>query len=122
MTNITIVIRKDKLNKSNQAPIHFRIIKDRKVRYIATGLCIPIHQWDKLNKQVKRAVKNSARINAFLTRKLSDLQALSLSQEISNPKHLSSKYLKLLAIDKQENDFFGFANDFIKCYLSAGQI
>ena len=122
MTKVTIVIRKDKMNKSNHAPIHFRIIKDRKVRYIATGLCIPLHHWDKKNKQVKSVVLNSSRINAFLTRRLADLQNLSLEQEIENPKSLSSKSLKALALGNQKTDFFEFAFEFIKSYASAGQI
>ena len=92
------------------------------MRYIATGLFIPIHCWDKENKQVKKAAANSSRINAFLSRRLADLQDLSLKQEIENPNNLTAKSLKLLATNNKENDFFKFAYDFIKGYASAGQI
>jgi len=78
MTKVVVVLRKDKLTKGGLAPIHFRIIKGRKIRYIATGLTIPIHQWDKKNLQVKNVATNSGRINAFLTRRLADLKDLAL--------------------------------------------
>ena len=103
-----------------------QIIKKKKIErldiYIATGLFIPIHHWDKENKQLKKAAVNSSRINAFLSRRLADLQDLSLKQEIENPNNLSAKSLKLLAIDNKGGDFFKFAYDFIKGYASAGQV
>jgi integrase/recombinase XerD len=122
MTKITIVLKKDKVTKANQAPIHFRIIKNRKVNYIASGIAVPPHLWDKNNKQVKKGVANSGRINAFLSQRLADLQAVSLQLETTNPKLLTSKKLKNIICGGDQVDFIKFANDFIEGYKIGGQI
>ena len=46
MSSVAIVYRKDKLNKKGIAPVHFRIIKDRKVCYLSTGIMLPEEHWD----------------------------------------------------------------------------
>ena len=40
--NIKIVQRKDKTSKSNAAPIHIRFTLKGKVRYLATGIVLPL--------------------------------------------------------------------------------
>jgi hypothetical protein len=46
MASVCIVFRKDKLNKKGEAPVHFRIIKNRRISYIASGIMIPKQYWD----------------------------------------------------------------------------
>ena len=46
MASVSIIYRKDKLNKKDEAPIHFRIIKDRKISYLATGFMVHQDFWD----------------------------------------------------------------------------
>jgi hypothetical protein len=57
MASISIVFRKDKINKKGEAPIHFRIIKDRKVSYIASTISIPEDSWDSAKKNKTQALK-----------------------------------------------------------------
>jgi len=38
MATLVKILRLDKVNKKGEAPIYFRIIKNRKVRYIASGV------------------------------------------------------------------------------------
>ena len=52
MSSVAIVYRKDKLNKKGEAPIHFRIIKDRKVCYIASGIILHEDLWDAVKNKV----------------------------------------------------------------------
>ena len=40
------IIRKDRVNKENSAPIQIRVTQNRKSRFIGTGVTIPIDDWD----------------------------------------------------------------------------
>jgi integrase/recombinase XerD len=118
MSSVSVVFRKDKLNSKNEAPIHFRIIKNRKVSYIASGNMLNIDYWDFKKNCVKTKYKNSARLNSYLIGKLSELQDNVLEIEKSS-KSLSSKRLKEKIYGKTTN-FFEFAEGVIEQYKIQG--
>ncbi len=74
MPSVSIIYRKDKVNKKGEAPVHLRIIKDRKISYISTGILLPEDMWDEEKNKVKSKHKNSARLNSFITNKFAELQ------------------------------------------------
>lgn len=121
MTSVTIVHRKDKLNKENKAPIHFRLIKNRRVEYIASGVAVQPHFWDKANRQVKKGFSNYARINAMLAQRFAEIQAVALEQETDAPKTITSRKIKQLVFGGSEVPFFSFADDYIEGYRIAGK-
>jgi len=41
MASVQTVFRKDKINTKGEAPIHFSIIKNRKVTYVTSGIMMP---------------------------------------------------------------------------------
>ena len=59
MASVSIIYRKDKLNKKGEAPIHFRIIKDRKISYIATGFMVHQDFWDFEKNKIKTKQPNN---------------------------------------------------------------
>ncbi len=69
MASVTVVQRKDKANKKGEAPIHFRIIKNRKVSYITSSLMIPIENWDEKKVRIKGKHPHSGRLNSYLSNK-----------------------------------------------------
>lgn len=121
MASVAIVFRKDKINSDGIAPIHFRIIKNRKVNYIASTLMIHKDHWDKKKSKVKKGVKNSARMNAFLSHKSAELQDKVLEQETMN-KGLTTCQLKQHIYGMDPLDFYSFAKTACETYLRAGQI
>ncbi len=90
MASVQSVFRKDKLNAKGEAPIHFRIIKNRKVSYVTYGLMMPESQWDFKNNKVKATHKNSAGLNSFISTKFTELQDQVFEFETVN-KELSTK-------------------------------
>ena len=44
--SITIIQRKDKINRNNTAPIHIRLTQKSKSRYVSTGITLPLDAWD----------------------------------------------------------------------------
>ncbi|QEC68749.1 site-specific integrase [Panacibacter ginsenosidivorans] len=121
MASVTMIFRKDKVNKQNLAPIHFRIIKNRKISYISSGIMIPIDQWDNDKNKVKSAHKSSARLNSFLANKFAELQDNVLEFETSS-NHLTSKMLKEKTFGKKETDFFQLANEILNSYIQENKI
>ncbi len=121
MTSVTIVYRKDKINAKNEAPIHFRIIKNRKASYIASGIMIPINQWDEKKNKVKSTYRNSARLNSYLLNKFTEVQDTVLQYETLS-KSLTSKNLKDKVFGKKPYDFFAFADAVVAQYRKEGRI
>lgn len=121
MTSVTIVYRKDKINAKNEAPIHFRIIKNRKASYIASGIMIPLHQWDEKKNKVKSTYRNSARLNSYLLNKFTEVQDTVLQHETIS-KSFTSKNLKEKVFGKKPYDFFAFADDVVAQYRKEGRI
>ncbi len=50
--NTNAVIRKDKINKDGTAPIHIRITQNRRSKYFATGIAVPLDAWDTENQRI----------------------------------------------------------------------
>ena len=92
MSSVAIVYRKDKLNKKGEAPIHFRIIKDRKICYISSGIMVPEENWDAEKIKIKSKQQNSARLNLQLSTKFAELQGEVIEKETFT-KSLTSRQL-----------------------------
>lgn len=121
MSTVSIVYRKDKLNKKNEAPIHFRIIKNRKITYISAGVMIPEIFWDNEKNKIKPSYKNSSRLNSFITNKFAELQDEVFEYETQS-KSLTTRQLKEKIYGKNPADFFSFAAEAINNYKDDGKI
>lgn len=121
MSSVAIVYRKDKLNKKNEAPIHFRIIKDRKPTYISTGIMLHQDLWDGENHKVKAKHTHSKRINSLLANKFAELQDEVYEHETFE-KSLTSKQLRNKIYGQSPTDFFAVAQDVLDIYESEGKV
>jgi len=121
MASVAIVLRADKVNKKGLAPIHFRIIKDRKVSYIASSILIPIEQWDEKRLRIKSRYPNSSRLNSFLMNKFTEFQDQAYEFQ-TNQKPLTARLVKSKIQTIQGLDFFSYANSKVESYFNAGQI
>lgn len=116
MTSISIVFRKDKINKKNEAPIHFRVIKDRKVSYISSNIKVNFDHWDFTKNRVKVRHPNSVRINNFLMQKFTEINDKILDIE-TYKKSVNSRQLRDELYGKKPIDFFAFSEEVLKEYL-----
>jgi integrase/recombinase XerD len=121
MATVSIIYRKDKLNKKGEAPIHFRIIKDRKVNYISSGIMLIEDLWDFKKNCIKGKHKNSARLNSFLSNKFTELQDQVFEHDTIS-KSLTGRQLRDKIYGKKATDFFTFADEAVKRYLQNGKI
>lgn len=121
MASVTIVFRKDKINAKNESPVHFRIIKNRKTSYIASGIRLPQSHWDEKKNKVKSIHKNSARLNSYLANKFTEIQDIVFEHETIS-KSLTSRNLKEKVFGKKPSDFFAFADEVVKNYKTQQKI
>lgn len=125
MTSVNIVFRKDKLNKNGEAPIHFRIIKDRKISYITSGfMCLQI-EWDEQNKRIKgrgrEKGETSARMNAAISKKFTEIQNEVINLDSTN-RRMSSKALRETVDGKKPQDFYAFADIVVDSFKDDNKI
>lgn len=121
MSSTAIVLRQDKANSKGLMPIHFRIIKDRKVQYISSGILIPLEYWDNENKQIKSKFTNSKRLNYQITTRFAELQGEVLDSETVN-KNLTSRQLRSKVYGNKPSNFFEIADDVLETYESNGKV
>ena len=120
MSTVSIIYRKDKLNKKGEAPIHFRIIKDRKITYISTGIMISEEYWDFENNKIKSKHPNSKRMKSFIDNKYVELQDEVFDKETSQ-KSLTSRQLRDKIYGMKPTDFFAFADSIVENYKTNKQ-
>jgi site-specific recombinase XerD len=120
MPTVSTVLRTDRINKKGEAPINFFIVKDRKLTKISTGIMINPKHWDSKKSRIK-GMKNSERLNSFLSNKFSELQDEVFEHETIS-KSLSSRQLKDKIFGKKPTDFFAFADNACELYLQADKI
>lgn len=121
MASVAIVLRSDKINKKGLAPIHFRIIKNRKVSYVASSILLPVDQWDEKRLRIKSRYPNSSRLNSFLMNKFTEFQDQAYEFEI-NQKSLTARQVKSKILVNQGLDFFKYADKKVESYFNVGHI
>jgi integrase len=121
MSSIAIVFRKDKLNKSDKAPINIRITKKGKIRYFSTGHSVNIKDWDFEKSKVKTSYPNSARLNNILSNLLTEYDNKLLEVE-SKQQHISMDSIKTKIKNKDTTLFFTYAKKYITRYEAKGKI
>ncbi|MGV4413216.1 tyrosine-type recombinase/integrase [Chryseobacterium sp. T1] len=81
MASIKLVLVVKKIDASGHCPLYIRVIKDRKVKYVSTGVKLKVNEWDEDKQRVKKNKENSARMNAFLASKIADAESLVADEE-----------------------------------------
>lgn len=121
MATVAIVFRKDKVNKKGQSPIHFRITKNRRPVYIASGVAVSKEHWDDKNLKVKSGHKNSARLNSYLSNKHTEIYNSILENEITS-KSLTSSLLKQKLFGRAPQKYLPFTDKVVQTYKKEGRI
>lgn len=125
MSSVSIILRKDKVNKKGEHPIHFRIIKHRKVNYISSGYSTLEENWDEKNKRIKargsQTKETAARINAQIFLRYSEIQQEVIELENSN-RNINSKRIKNKVMGEKPTDFYDFGYSVVQSYFNDNKI
>ena len=107
MASIKLVLRTQQEDATGQSPIYIRLIKDRKAKFVATGVKAKASEWDDEKQRLKKNYTNSARMNAFLSQKVADAQAQVADHERTK-KSVSARKLKEAIKGKTDPNFFEY--------------
>jgi len=114
MASIKAVLRTNKKKRDGKCPIAIRLIRDRKTRYIFTGYYVLEKDWHSEASMVKKSHPNSARLNNYILKKLSEANDLLLEAETSED-HFTIKEIKgKIKGAGRSISFFQFATERIK--------
>lgn len=98
-----------------------RITQNRKTRYIFTGKYILEKDWDNVLGRVKKSHINSARLNNYLLKKLTEVDSIALEADASK-EYISSKQIKNKAKHKGRTvSFFQFGAERVTNRYQAGK-
>lgn len=109
MASIKLVQRTQQEDATGQSPIYIRLIKDRKAKFVTTGVKAKVSEWDEAKQKLKKNYPNSARMNAFLAQKVADAQAQVADHERTK-KSVSARKLKEAIKGKADPNFFDYCD------------
>jgi site-specific recombinase XerD len=105
MASVKIILRQDKKNAQNEAPLYLRIIKDRKAQFISLNFRVNIDDWNDEKSLVKKSNSNYMQWNSFLQEKKSNALNSALEMEKKN-KNISTRKIKENVMGKAPLNFF----------------
>jgi|TARA_B110000908_G_C10268035_1_gene466815 integrase/recombinase XerD len=108
MSSIKLILKKDKIDKSGEAPLYLRLIKDRKTKFISLSLKLNPNEWDEDKQKVKKNHSNSGRLNAYISQKVADAKGDVADLERKN-KSTSARKLKEAIKGKPLTNFFEYS-------------
>jgi site-specific recombinase XerD len=109
MASIKLILRTNKIDQSGYSPLYIRLIKDRKTKFVATGIKLKENEWDDDKKRVRKNHPNSARMNASIAQKVADAegQVADLERKV---KSFSANKLKEAIKGKDIPNFFEYSH------------
>lgn len=110
MASVKLILRQQQTDKAGHSPLYLRVIKDRKTKFITTGVKLLPNEWDEAKQKIKKNHPNSARMNAFLSQQVADAEGQVADLE-RKKKSVSAKKLKEAIKGKDRTNFFTYAYD-----------
>lgn len=111
MATVKVLLKENKVNKNGEMPIYLRIIKDRKAKFISTGIYIKSTEWNEKTSRVRKSHRNSARLNSFIATKVAEAEGVALELETKS-KSVSSSRIKNKIMGVAPVNFFDFADNY----------
>ena len=109
MASIKLILRTHQEDATGHSPLYIRIIKDRKTKFLTTGVKLKASEWDEEKQRVKKSHPNSARMNASLMQKIADAEG-HVADNIRMRKGSSAFQLKEAIKGKNIPNFFEYVN------------
>lgn len=113
--NFLFFLRIDSPTATGENTIYFRVIKNRKKKYLSTKIFSRAKYWDPKRQRIKMGDKNNAYKNKILDILFTRSQNIHLSSLMSpNPISISGFIEQMKNEYNSTNSFFDFANQIIE--------
>lgn len=109
-TTYHFYMRKDKARANGECPIYLRITKNRKPRYVSTGVYIEPKHWNKEKETIRKTHRNAKALNNILTREQN--KAEQVQDELSVHGKDSAKAIQKRLKQQESGDFFELADSY----------
>ncbi len=120
--SVKCVLRTQKRDKQGLYPIYLRIIQNRIIRYINTGIKVKESDWNPDDEKVKKAHPNSVSVNLFLAQKKAEILEASLNV-INQAGVATADVIKQKIKGKeQSDDFMDYFSNHLIALKKSGQI
>ena len=122
MATVKLILRTERTNKSGEAPLYIRMIKDRKPQYISLNFRLPPSSWNQDEQKIKSSYPNSTRLNHFIVKKLAEANDKLLELE-SEKEQVTAQLVTSNIKDKSNiSTFFELAAIYLDQLESQGQL
>lgn len=122
MPSVKILLRTSKVLKNGEYPIVLRVIKDRKAKFIYTGLSCAKSLWDfKANKPSKKH-PNKFELDLFISSKMAEAQNVILELENNNKEYSSEHIKRKYRISNKKMTVFNFLDNIIEDLMKVNKI
>lgn len=122
-TSIKAVLYKSKTLSNGEHPVLLRIIKDRKIKYISTGISSLVESWNEASNIPKKSHPHYKEAKLLIRKKILDAEKIVYQLENDN-KNLSAYEIKAkLKREKANNPYvYEYFDTVINRLIKSGQI
>lgn len=107
MASLKFVLKTQQLDKAGNCSLYIRLIKDRKTKFISTGVKLKPNQWDGDSQKVRKCYPNSTRMNAVLAVKIADATMMVLEEE-KKTQNITAQQIKQALKGEDRINFFDY--------------
>jgi integrase/recombinase XerD len=119
MSSAKIILKQNKTKCLTKIPLYLRVTHNRRSSYLYLGHTIQQKYWDDNSQKVKSSYNNSARLNAYLSSKLLQVENEILIAE-AKKEHYTAKDIIASLNKKPKMTFTQFADDYRDRLLDNG--
>lgn len=121
MASIALILKANKVDEKGEMPLYIRIIKNRATKFISIGIKVHPNLWDATNHRVKKRYPNSARVNAFIAKKIAEAEGISVELE-TKKSNINSRKIKEAILGKPPVSFIDYMEQYQADLKSNGKM
>lgn len=110
---------KNQKRKNGEQPVYLRITKDRKHKYMSTGISLLENQWNPDKEEVRRNHPNHKTLNEILQLKIR--QAVQAQNDLLRSGKESAKAIQQKLKNEKDTDFFSLADQWYDELVAEGK-
>jgi integrase len=122
MATVKVLLRTSKTLKNGEHPIVIRITKDRKTKFIFTGLSCQIDLWDERTGKPKKKHPNKLELEVYIDKQRFDAQKLLLGMENEGKNYTTESFKREFKVSSSKVTVFSFCQEIIDNLIKQNKI
>jgi len=122
MASTKVLLRTSKILKNGEHPIVLRVIKDRKTKFLFTGLSCSADLWDFKENKPKKKHPNRLKLELFIDKKKVEAQNIILDLENEIEDYTTEHFKRAYKVSTKKVKVFKYFDETIERLEKAGRI